>query len=273
MFVSEYAAGEAKPAGFDLKQENLWLMHGDCLERMKEIPSGSVDMVLCDLPYGTIACKWDVIIPFDKLWAEYRRVAKQDAAIVLTSCQPFTTALIHSNIAEFKYTWVWHKNTTSGFVMAKKQPLRNHEDVTVFYRKQPTYNPEFELRDLNAASKKRFEYDFTSTKGENVLQGGLPKVEFIPISKTHRYPTTVKKFNSVPTASGRLHPTQKPLELMEYMVKTYTNEGETVLDNCMGSGTTGVACANLNRKFIGIEMDEGYFNIAKERILKSKETN
>jgi len=204
------------------------------------------------------------------MWEQLKRVIKPNGAIVMTASQPFTTTLIASNLKMFKYCWVWEKNMTSGFALAKKQPLRNHEDVCVFYAKQPTYNPIKEPRDLNEASKKRMEYEFTTLKGDNVLQGGLKKVQYVPEDKHLRYPTTVKRFLCVPTSSGRLHPTQKPVALMEYLIKTYTNEGDTVLDFAMGSGTTGVACKNLNRKFIGIEKDEKYFEISKSRIGKYK---
>lgn len=232
----------------DYKDENTWLMQGDCLERMKEIPSGSVDMILCDLPYGTTQNKWDSIIPFDKLWLEYNRVCK--GAVVLTSAQPFTSALVMSNTSTFKYQWVWQKSKPTGHLNAKKQPLRNHEDILVFYSKQPTYNPQgTEPTDVMVSRTNRGNYGECSKTTRQTVTG---------------YPRTVINFA---TEVG-IHPTQKPVALMEYMVNTYTNEGDTVMDNCMGSGTTGVACLNLNRKFIGVEMDENYFQVAKERILK-----
>ena len=249
MFVSEYGVGEV--VGNDLKQESLWLMQGDCLERMKEIPSGSVDMVLCDLPYGTTQNKWDSVIPFNALWGEYGRICK--GAVVLSAAQPFTSFMIGSNTKEFKYCWVWKKSKPTGHLNAKKQPLRNTEDIAVFYAKQPTYNPQgTRPTDVTVSRTNRGNYGECSKTTQQTVTG---------------YPTTILEFS---TEVGT-HPTQKPIKLMEYLVNTYTDGGQTVLDNCMGSGTTGVACANLNRKFIGIEMDEGYFNIAKERILKSQQ--
>lgn len=236
---------------------NIELWHGDCLELMKDIPDKSVDMILCDLPYGvTSRNKWDSIIPFEPLWESYHRVIKDNGAIVLNCQQPFTTYLISSNIKEFKYCWVWYKKQTTGFLNAKKQPLRNCEDIAVFYKKQPTYNPEMR-------------------KGKRVLKntgGGSTNYNeftYMPHYSEMYYPTTLLEI-PLPRFKGG-HPTQKPVPLCEYLIKTYTNEGETVLDNCMGSGTTGVACKNLNRKFIGIELDNTYFEIAKERIEKTVE--
>lgn len=242
----------------DFKDENLHLMLGDCLERMKEIPDGSVDMILCDLPYGTTACKWDSVIPFESLWAEYRRVTKPNAAIVLTASQPFTTALIASNLSEFKYCWVWEKEQGTGFGNSKKMPLKSHEDVAVFYRSHPAYNPQ------GLIPHKRERKHTSSSVGRALGQNGLHGKTFT--QEFANYPKSVLK---IPRDRNKIHPTQKPVALMEYLIRTYTNEGETVLDNTMGSGTTGVACKNLGRKFIGIEMDEIYFNTAKERILQT----
>ena len=241
------------------------LRKGDCLELMRDIPNGSIDMILADLPYGTTACKWDTILPLDKLWAQYKRIIKDNGAIVLTATNPFASALIISNIDWFKYEWVWHKNMTSGFALAKKQPLRNHELVLVFYKKQPTYNPIKEPRDLSESSKQRMSYAFTTSKGTNEHQNGIKKVQFVPEDKELSYPKTVKKWNGV-NSHNRLHATEKPIDMMEYLIKTYTNEGDTVLDNTMGSGTTGVACVNTNRDFIGMELDDRYFEIAERRI-------
>lgn len=232
------------------------LYKGDCLELMKEIPDGSVDMILCDLPYGTTACKWDSVIPFEPLWEQYRRITKPSAAIVLTASQPFTTALIASNMKEFRYCWVWDKTKGGNFALARKQPMKSHEDVCVFYRAQPTYNPEMETR---GAVRK---------KGGGKASDNFGIVPTVSFNNTY-YPKTIIQF-STGSRKDHHHPTQKPVALMEYLIKTYTNEGETVLDNCMGSGTTGVACANTGRKFIGIEMDEGYFKIAQERIENAK---
>src|SRR5690554_5707166 len=234
------------------------LYKGDCLELMRDLPDASVDMILCDLPYGTTACKWDSVIPFEPLWEQYKRVAKKNAAIVLTAAQPFTTTLIASNIKMFKYCWVWEKSRKTGFLNAKKQPLRQTEDVCVFYEKQPKYNPQFTTGHEPTRSGSG------AVKGDGVYRDGL----FSEGSKgkTDRYPTNIIRERSCHNGYGRLHPTQKPVALMEYLIRTYTNEGDTVLDNCMGSGTTGVACANTGRNFIGIEMDACYFDIAKKRI-------
>lgn len=233
----------------------ITLMQGDCLELMRQIPDGSVNMVLCDLPYGTTACKWDSVIPFDPLWAQYRRVAKRNAAIVLTASQPFTTALIASNMREFRYTWVWEKEQGVNFMLAKKQPLKVHEDVCVFYRDLPAYSPQM------AAGR-----PYVSGKGNSgEVTGCREKVQ--TINDGTRYPRSIQQFGR----QTGIHPTQKPVALMEYLIRTYTQEGETVLDNCMGSGTTGVACVNTNRKFIGIEKDPEYFKIAERRIYKFPE--
>lgn len=238
----------------DIKTENAWLMFGDCLGRMKEIPDGSVDMILCDLPYGTTRNKWDSVIPFDKLWAEYKRVCS--GAVVLTAAQPFTSALIMSNQKDFKYTWVWDKANSTGFLNAKKQPLRQTEDIVVF-GKVKTYNPIMEVR-----GKPR-------KKGGHNKPGGSDNYgrfgDAVSVNNEY-YPTNLLRISNA-VRKGRLHPTQKPVALMEYLIKTYTNEGDVVLDNCMGSGTTGVACRNTNRNFIGIEMDPTYYGIACGRIL------
>jgi DNA modification methylase len=242
----------------DFSDLTTTLMHGDCLERMKEIPDGSVDMVLTDPPYGTTACKWDSIIPLEPMWEQLKRVIKHNGAIVMTASQPFTSVLVCSNLKNFKYEWVWQKEAGTGLLNAKKQPLRDNESVLVFYSKQPTYNPQF------TQGK-----PYTCTKGgetENYRKSGIVTT----VSDGRRYPKTVQKFNR---DKDKRHPTQKPVALMEYLIKTYTNEGETVLDFTMGSGTTGVAAKNLNRKFIGIELDETYYNIAKDRVIKTNHQN
>lgn len=231
------------------------LMQGDCLELMKLIPDGSVDTIICDLPYGTTQCKWDSVIDFKELWLQYIRITKESAAIVLTSMQPFTSALIMSNPKMFKYDWVWEKGSATGFLNAKKQPLRAHESVCVFYRKQCTYNPQF-----THGHKRK-----TATKKTVNSECYGKAIKVTDYDSTDRYPRSVQFFSS-DKQKVNLHPTQKPLALMEYLVKTYSNVGDTVLDNCMGSGTVGVACASNARNFIGIEMDEGYFKIAKDRI-------
>jgi site-specific DNA-methyltransferase (adenine-specific) len=231
---------------------------GDCLELMKQIPDGSVDLVLCDLPYGTTACKWDTAIPFEPLWAQYHRIAKRNAAIVLTASQPFTTALIASNLREFRYCWVWEKGRPSNPQLAKIQPLKSHEDVCVFYRERATYNPQG-LREIPESERK------VHLPEKNSLGHCVRK----PYVQTHTgYPKAV--LNIAPERG--LHPTQKPVALMEYLIRTYTNEGEVVLDNCMGSGTTGVACANTGRRFIGIEREPKYFDIACRRLAALNET-
>ena len=243
----------------DFKSETLWLMQGDCLERMKEIPDGSVDMVLTDPPYGTTSCKWDSVIPLDLIWKELSRIMKPHGAIVMTASQPFTTLLISSNISQYHHSWVWDKRFAANFPQAKRQPLRVHEDVVVF-GKTPKYYPVMSKRDKPIKKGKN--------AGAEMYGGisGLGRQDYEGKVYDEKYPETVIEFNV--RADGRkLHPTQKPVALMEYMIKTYTNEGETVLDFTMGSGSTGVACKNLNRRFIGVEKDEGYFNVAKERIL------
>lgn len=233
----------------DYKDDSVWLMLGDCLERMKEIPDGRVDMILCDLPYGTTQNKWDSVVPFEPLWAHYWRALKSNGAVVLTAAQPFTSALVMSQQKAFKYQWVWEKSKPTGHLNAKKQPLRKHEDIVVFYRKQCTYNPQG-LKDTHAVVSR-------------TNRGNYGDCSKTTVQTKTGYPTSILHF---PTTVGA-HPTQKPVALMEYLIRTHTNEGETVLDNCMGSGTTGVACVNTGRRFIGIELDQGYFDIAKERIL------
>ena len=231
----------------------IQLIHGDCLEEMKNIESGSIDMVLTDPPYGTTACKWDSIIPLEPMWAQLKRVIKPNGAIVLTASQPFTTTLISSNMGMFKYCWVWDKDRSSGALNANRMPLKYHEDVCVFYSKLPLYNPQM-------------------TKGKVMSKGGSKGGGVYGLTKEKRYksdtyyPRSIQTFKACHNMTGKVHPTQKPVALMEYLIKTYTNENEIVLDFTMGSGTTGVACANLGRGFIGIEMDEKYFGIAKERI-------
>ena len=232
----------------DYKDDSIWLMKGDCLERMKEIPSGSVDMVLADPPYGTTACKWDSVIPLEPMWEQLKRIIKPNGAIVMTASQPFTTMLIASNMKMFKYCWVWRKSKPTGHLNAKKQPLRTYEDVVVFYDNQCIYNPQ-------------------GVKPTDKVVSRTNRGNYGECSKTTRqtvtnYPRNIVEFPSV----DGVHHTQKPVSLMEYLIKTYTNEGETVLDFTAGSFTTGVACVNLNRKFIGIELDRGYFDIGVNRI-------
>ena len=245
-------------------KDDITLWQGDCLELMKNIPDGSIDMILCDLPYGTTACKWDTVIPFEPLWKQYERVIKDNGAIVLTASQPFTAKLINSNIGKFKYTLVWDKVGISNPMLAKKQFLRTHEDVCVFYSKQPVYNPQMEQGVKWSRGGKKM-HETETLGGVKLINNGSDKTNL-------KYPKSILRFSNTDKTKN-IHPTQKPVPLMEYLIKTYTNECETVLDNCMGSGTTGVACKNLNRNFIGIELDETYFNLAKERIESVGEIN
>jgi site-specific DNA-methyltransferase (adenine-specific) len=229
---------------------------GDCLELMKDIPNKSIDMILCDLPYGTTACKWDVVIPFEPLWEAYERIIKDDGAIVLFSKQPFTTELIHSNLKNFKYSLVWKKDNHDNPMMAKKRILNITEDINLFYKKQCTYNPQGIIR-VNKITKQG--------RGNSLARQENGVREYL--QEYSNYPRNILEFKrDLPN----IHPTQKPVALLEYLIKTYTNEGETVLDNCMGSGSTGVACVNTNRNFIGIELDENYFKIACERISNAR---
>ena len=233
------------------------LMQGDCLERMKEIPDGSVDMVLADPPYGTTACKWDSIIPLEPMWEQLKRVIKPNGAIVMMASQPFTSALVMSNVKMFKYEWVWEKSKATGFLNSKKRPLVAHESVLVFSRGTPNYNPQ-----MVAGNK----YDKGKRKKQTSddVYGSFREV--IVKSSGMRYPRSVQYFKTAESEGQTYHKTQKPVALMEYLIKTYTNEGETVLDFAMGSGTTGVACKNLERNFIGIELHPEYFKIAEKRI-------
>lgn len=263
------------------------LRHGDCLEVMKDIPDKSIDMILCDLPYGTTACKWDVIIPFDKLWEQYNRIIKDNGAIVLFGSEPFTAELIHSNIKNFKYEWIWEKQKASNFMGAKYQPLKYHENICVFSKSTHNYYPQrykvLEFEEIKQMSDKELkqifetrDYDrFGKVDRRKTINNPKTNKEHIgnKITRTrsaddgYRFPKSVLKINK--EINTNLHPTQKPVALLEYLIKTYTKEGDAVLDNCMGSGSTGVACVNINRNFIGIELDENYFNIAKERIEKA----
>lgn len=224
------------------------LIHGDCLEAMQTIEAGSVDLVLTDPPYGTTACKWDTVIPFAPMWECLKRVTKKNAAIVLFGSQPFTSALVMSNPKMFRYQWVWGKTNVSNPQLAKKQPLKNHEDIVVFSITPHAYSPQGLMQCAKDRRKDSGNLGHCVRKAYRQSQTNYPK-SIINI-----------------TSERGLHPTQKPVALMEYLIRTYTNEGETVLDFTMGSGTTGVACKNLNRKFIGIEKDAGYFKIASERI-------
>ena len=242
------------------------LIHGDCLEEMAKLPDNSVDMVMTDPPYGTTACKWDSVIPFEPMWEQLKRITKKSGAIVLTASQPFTSALVMSNIKMFKYEWIWRKSRCTGFQDVSYRPLKQHENVLVFSgggcstgSKLPVpYTPQ----GIEPCRKPRTEKKAGGFFRSDCSGGGVQ--EFT------NWPKTVIEFSS---EGKTIHPTQKPVALMEYMIKTYTNEGETVLDFTMGSGTCGVAAANLNRDFIGIEKDENYFEIAKKRINETDESN
>ena len=235
------------------------LIQGDCLEKMKEIPDGSVDLILTDPPYGTTQCKWDSIVPLEPMWEQLKRIIKPNGAIVMTASQPFTSVLVSSNLKMFKYDWVWRKPKGTGHLNAKKQPMRDKEDIVVFYSKQCTYNPQ-KTRGTPYKDKAGKNHSANTSMTDNYGAYTNKRED----NNGFRYPKQVQEFPVV--ERGTLHPTQKPVALMEYLIKTYTNEGETVLDFTMGSGSTGVAAKNLNRDFIGIELDEGYFKIAEKRI-------
>lgn len=238
---------------------DITLWQGDCLDLMKEIPDNSVDMIFCDLPYGTTACKRDKAIQLDVLWNQYKRIIKSNGAVLLFGKQPFTTDLINSNRKWYRYSWVWLKNIANGYLNAKVMPLQVMEDITVFYRHKPIYNPQiekgFERKTSKASSKRK-------CKAAEVYNKAICIKDY---DSTERYPINVLYFESDKHKTC-LHPTQKPVALLEYLVKTYTDIGGVVLDNCMGSGSTGVACKKLERNFIGIELEEKYFDIAKKRI-------
>lgn len=240
--------------------ENIKLYQGDCLEVMKDIPDKSIDMILCDLPYGTTECKWDKFIDNKSMWEHYNRVLKESGNILLFASQPFTTKLIESNPKMFRYEIIWIKTRPTGFANANYRPMKKHENILIFTKaststagnNHATYNPQglIECERKVKRTSRGYQGERQNSKDEYV-------------SKFTNYPTSIVEF---PSEGKTVHPTQKPVDLLEYLIKTYSNEGEVVLDNCMGSGSTGVACVNTNRKFIGIELDETYFNIAKERI-------
>lgn len=232
------------------------LYNCDCMEGMKLIPDKSVDMILCDLPYGTTACKWDTIIPFRPLWEQYERIIKDNGAIVLFGSQPFTSSLVMSNLKLFRCEWIWEKETAANYGLAKKQPLKIHESIIVFSKNPSIYNPQG-LIPYNKMGRKRGK----TAEHTRVESQSWTTKNF----QTHtNYPKTILKFSKKDDKG--IHPTQKPVALFEYLIRTYTNEGETVLDNCMGSGTTAIAAQNTNRRFIGFELDKGYFSKAQERL-------
>jgi site-specific DNA-methyltransferase (adenine-specific) len=232
------------------------LLQGDCLELMKDIPDKSIDMILCDLPYGTTACKWDAIIPFEPLWEQYNRIIKDNGAIVLFGSEPFSSALRMSNIKNFKYDWIWNKKLAGNGILAKKQPLKIHENIMVF--NTTIYHPQM----AKGKMRKKMGLKESEITGGNSFVAEYANDEY--------YPQSIQEFSIANLRKGRLHPTQKPVALLEYLIKTYTNEGDVVLDNCMGSGSTGVACLNTNRNFIGIELDPTYFDIAQKRIAEAR---
>ena len=245
------------------------LYNGDCLEVMDRLIAEGivVDAIICDPPYGTTACKWDSVIPFPEMWGRLNKLIKPNGAIVLFGSEPFSSALRMSNIKNYKYDWVWEKDKASNFMLAKKQVQKYHENILIFYNKQCVYNPimwdKGKVANTGGKKSKRF-------KNNGYIENKSIK-PYVPTT-TMRYPKSIQKFNTIKAndqKNGAFHPTQKPIELMEYLIKTYTNENELVLDFTMGSGSTGVACKNTNRNFIGIELDEKYFKIAEERICKT----
>ena len=240
--------------------DNITLWHGDCLDLMCNIPDKSVDMILCDLPYGTTKNKWDSTINLELLWRQYKRIIKQNGCIALFAQTPFDKVLGASNLEMLKYEWIWEKAYATGFLNAKKMPLKKHENVLIFYNKLPTYNPQGLI--YNPKIQKRGGSSFGTNYGKAEIQN---------YAEFENYPTDILQYKH---DKDKLHPTQKPVPLLEYLIKTYTDENDVVLDNCMGSGSTGVACVNTNRNFIGIELDNTYFEIAKKRIeevsIKSK---
>lgn len=234
------------------------LFCGDCIEIMKDIPDGSIDMVLCDLPYGLTSNKWDSVIPFEELWSAYNRIVKQTGVIALNASQPFTSALIMSNPKMFRHEWIWIKNRGSNFANTIREPMKEHESIVIFSKGKWTYNKQMQERTGGGLSRVQYKLDNRKANSSNYRQFDKTNNN----QGTLRVPSSWQKFN----VEVGLHPTQKPVALCEYLIRTYTNEGETVLDNCMGSGSTGVACVNTNRNFIGIEIDKKYYDIAKERI-------
>ena len=231
----------------------IQLFQGDCLQLMNDIPDKSVDLILTDLPYGTTACKWDSVLPFDQLWGGYNRIVKDDGCIALFGSEPFSTLLRYSNLKHFKYDWIWEKEQGANFMLCKYQPYKVHEIISIFGNKKMRYFPQMTEGKPYVSGK--------GTSGD--ITNNVPKVQ--TVNKGTRYPRSIQKFNTQKNHS--VHPTQKPVALLEYLIRTYTMEGDTVFDSCMGSGSTGVACKNLNRDFIGMELDEKYFELAKTRIM------
>ena len=250
----------------DVVTNEYSLLFGDCLERMKDIPDGSVDLILTDPPYSTTQNSWDVLIPFEPMWEQLKRIIKPNGAILLFGAEPFSSKLRCSNLEMFKYDWVWNKTYGTNFQLANKQPMKAHETISVFYKQQPTYNP------IKVKRDKPIDTRTWKQDKRNGDHNNFNSKENVKRVYDEKFPITVLEFNP---ANGecnntkKLHPTQKPVDLLEYLIKTYTQENETVLDFTAGSFSTGVACVNTNRRAIGIEMEEKYFDIAKERIEKS----
>ena len=241
------------------------LRYGDCLDVMQEIPNNSIDCIICDLPYGTTAMTWDKIIDFDLLWEQYNRICKDNSNIILFSSGEFTYKLYASNIKQYKYKLIWKKNVPTGMSSAKYRPMKYYEEILVFQKGKGCYNPQ--MKERVGVHKECYRYNHYCNPNNHIDLEKKPK-RYDP-KKVQ--PSDILEFNVVPNRKGKLHPTEKPVELLEWLVKTYSNENDTILDNCMGSGTTGVACKNLNRNFFGIEKDKKYFDIAKERIYATQE--
>lgn len=238
-----------------MKQE-IWL--GDCLELMKDIPNNSIDAILCDPPYGSLVCKWDVILPFDKLWEQYKRISKDRAPVILFGSQPFTSLLISSNIEMFRYCWVWDKKKPANFSLAKRQPMKYHEDIIVFGKKSPNYYPIMVPVEGRKARK-------GINKGYQGFNKGLENPTYLDKIYTDKYPSSILEFSNA-DQTNRIHPTQKPVALLEYLIKTYTNVNDLILDNCAGSGSTLVAAKNTGRQFIGIEKEQKYYDLILKRL-------
>ena len=268
---------ELKENKMELKDSELrvmpMLLHGDCLELMATIESGSIDMILCDLPYGTTACKWDTIIPFEPLWAHYKRIIKKNGAIVLFGAEPFSSALRMSNIKNYKYDWYWQKDKAANFLFGNKMPLKIIETASVFYAIQPTYNAQKTINHNGVSKRHLYKNPSKITKNVRDVMGDAWKETELDSTQNY-HGSNYEPDKLLPKSlvyfareqRNKLHPTQKPVALLEYLIRTYTNEGEVVLDNAMGSGSTGIACLNTGRNFIGIEKDAGYFEIARKRL-------
>ena len=250
----------------------MWneIILGDCLEVMQRIPDNSIDCIICDLPYGTTACSWDVVIPFDKLWEQYKRIRKDNCPIVLFGSEPFSTYLRMSNINEYRYDLIWHKNSSGGFVNANKMPMKYHENISIFYKELPTYNPQFQK--YSDSTYKRFKDGEKANRvkqvkySTNKIQGGVSYEGLQGVDYSRgKYPESVIKFPNL-SNNKRIHSTQKPVKLIEYLIKTYSNENDLILDNCSGSGTTAIACYNTRRNFICIEKDKDYYEKSVERL-------